>query len=172
MPLPWALLHSITSISCTKTNGAERNSGALRYSWAPAPGTERCAAQQRKTSTSSSHRGGELRTTQTSPEAQVRGKMLCVAGHPPTLIPLLLPWSSCHQPFSSPAFKILPSSSLGQICSLHHAFALWHWHSHGRKTEVSQQSASLCLSVISSQTGTSQRDTRCVCVCMHMCIRV
>ena len=52
-----------------KTNRAERNSSALRYSWAPAPSTEQCAAQQCKTSMSSSHQGEEPQTSQTSPDA-------------------------------------------------------------------------------------------------------
>lgn len=105
-----------------KTNRAERNSSALTYSWAPALGTQRCAAQQRKTSTSSQQEG-ELQTTQTSPDAHVRGRMPCHAEHPPTLIPLFLPRSSCHHLFSS-ALKTFPSSSLRQICSLYHAFVL------------------------------------------------
>lgn len=95
-----------------------------------------------------------------------------MAGHPPTLIPLLLPWSSCHQPFSSPAFKTFPSSSLGQICSLHHAFALWHWHSHGRK--MKSPSSLLAFAFQSFQVKQAPpRETHavyvCACTCAYVC---
>lgn len=115
-------------------------------------------------SVSSLEQGKELQTAQTNPDTQV------MQGTPQPLCLWFLSWSSYHHLFSSPALKFFPSSSLRQICSLYHIFALWHQQSRARKSEESspEDSESLPLGHFQSNWHLPERHTLCTCLHTHV----